>query len=275
MAQPRKSTLEVPQRPQTVAVGDEFARCRIELERALQEAKLARQELESAHRVKDRFLAALSHELRTPLTPILLAVQALSRSHDLPQAARDALEVIRRNVKIESNLIDDLLDFASISRGRLEIDSQSIDLHAAIVGAVEISEPDIRARSQKLTIALDAARHQTQGDFARLQNVVWNLVKNASKFTPEGGEISVRSSSEGGRFVMAIADNGIGVEPGALPTLFEPFGQRDEWISRQFGGLGLGLALSKATVEAHGGTIQAQTVGRDRGATFTVELPLT
>ena len=275
MAYPRKNILKGEERTQTVAVADEFARSRIELEQALHDARLARQELESANRIKDRFLAALSHELRTPLTPILLAVQVLSRSPELSQAERDALQAIRRSVKIESNLIDDLLDYTRIARGKLAIDLEPIDLHAAITDAVEISECDIRGKSQKLTVALEATRYRTQGDFARLQNVVWNLLKNASKFTPEGGDISVRSRLRDGRFVVAVSDNGIGIDPSALPTIFEPFGRGDEWISREFGGLGLGLALSKATVEAHGGTIEAHSVGRDRGATFTVDLPLT
>ncbi len=275
MGHPRKSILKGQELTQTVADNDEFARVRIELEQALDDARLARQELESASRIKDRFLAALSHELRTPLTPILLAVQVLSRSPQLAQAGRDALQMIRRSVKVESNLIDDLLDYARIVRGKLEIDSEPIDLHVVIADAVEIGRLDIRGKSQQLSVALEAKRYRTQGDFARLLNVVWNLLRNASKFTPEGGEISVRSRLQDGRFVLAVSDSGIGIEPSALPMIFEPFGQQDDWITRQFGGLGLGLALSKATVEAHGGTLEAHSVGRDRGATFTVDLPLT
>ena len=274
MALPRTNSLGVRQRTQSAAAAEELARIRTELEQALQGTKLARQELESANRIKDRFLATLSHELRTPLTPILLAVQVLSLSQDLSAAARDALQMIRRSVKIESNLIDDLLDYTRIARGKLEIDSEPIELHAAITDAVEISRWDIRDKKQKLTVALDAERDRTRGDFARLQSVVWNLLKNASKFTPEGGEISVRSWLESGSFVLAVADSGLGIESPTLPAIFEPFGQADEWMSREFGGLGLGLALSKATVEAHGGTIEAHSVGRDRGATFTVKLPL-
>ena len=275
MAHPRKNILKGEEVTQTVAAADEFARSRIELEQARHDARLARQELESANRIKDRFLAALSHELRTPLTPILLAIQVLSRSRELSEAEREALQVIRRSVKVESNLIDDLLDYTRIARGKLEIDSEPIDLHAVIADAVEIIQWDILGKRQKLTVALKATRYRTQGDFARLQNVVWNLLKNASKFTPEGGDISVHSRLKDGRFVVAVSDNGIGIDPSALPRIFEPFGQGDEWISREFGGLGLGLALSKATVEAHTGTIEAHSVGRDRGATFTVDLPLT
>jgi two-component system CheB/CheR fusion protein len=276
MVQPRKNFHEILHgQTQTVEGGDELARSRVELEQALRDLKLARDELASVNRAKDRFLAALSHELRTPLTPILIAVQALARSQDLPEPARDALEMIRRSVKIEANLIDDLLDITRISHGRLEIDSEPMDLHAAIISAVEISEVDIRGKNQLLTVALEAPRYRTQGDFARLQSVVWSLLKNASKFTRERGEISVRSRIENGRFVVAVKDSGIGIERADLPTIFDAFGQGDEWITREFGGLGLGLALSKATVEAHGGTIRAHSAGRGSGATFTVELPLT
>ncbi len=182
--------------------------------------------------------------------------------------------MIRRSVKIEANLINDLLDLTRVSRGKLEIDSEPMDLHAAIMGAVEISEGEFHSKNQRLTVALEAPRHRTQGDFARLQSAVANLLKNASKFTPEGGEISVRSRIENGRFVMAVVDNGIGIEHSSLPAIFHALGQVDEGIVREFGGLGLGLALSKATIEAHGGTITAQSVGRNHGSTFTVELPL-
>ena len=274
MAQARKNYREIDHE-QAPAGTDELARIRVKLDQALQDARQAREELASVKRVKDRFLAALSHELRTPLTPILIAVRALDLNKDLPEPAHSALAVIRRSAKIEANLIDDLLDITRLSRGKLEIDSDPIDLHAAITAAVELSEADIRKRHQRLTIALDAPQSRTHGDFARVQRAVANLVKNASKFTQEGGEISVRSSVEDGRFVVAVADNGMGIEHAALPAIFQALGQEDEGITREFGGLGLGLALSKATVEAHGGTIRAQSLGPDHGSTFTVELPLT
>lgn len=275
MPHPRKDTREFQDQTQAQEVVDALAQSRVELERALQDARVAREELESANRAKDRFLAALSHELRTPLTPIVMAVQILTRRQDLPECARDALEMIRRNVKIESNLIDDLLDVTRISRGKIEIDSEPVDLHAVITDTLEICQSDIVGKAQRLTVELDASRYQTVGDLTRLRQVVWNLLKNARKFTQEGGEINVRSRSEGGRFMLVVSDNGIGIEPGALPTIFDAFSHSDEWMTREFGGLGLGLAISKASVEAHGGTIKAQSGGRGRGATFTVELPLT
>lgn len=230
---------------------------------------------QAIHGAEDRFLAVLSHELRTPLTPIATAVQLLLRRDDLPESARDALEVIRRNVQIESNLIDDLLDLTSITRGKIEIESEPMDLHAAIGAAVQACESDIRGKAQQLTVELNASRHRTDGDFARLRQVVCTLLRNASKFTREGGEISVRTRSDESRFIVAVSDNGIGIEREALPGVFDAFSQRDERMTREFGGLGLGLAISKATVEAHGGLINAQSAGRDQGATFTVELPMT
>ncbi len=253
---------------------ESLVQSRAELEQALHDNKVAREELESASRAKDRFLAVLSHELRTPLTPVVMAVQALARRPDLPEQARDALEMIRRNVKIESHLIDDLLDLTRISRGRLDIVAEPMDLQAAVTGAIEISEPDISGKNQTLEVALEASRHRTESDFNRLQQVVWNLLKNASKFTPKGGEIRVSTRSEGSRFYLAVSDNGVGIDPEALPTIFDAFSQGGEWVMREFGGLGLGLAISKATVEAHGGIITAESGGRGCGATFAVELPL-
>ncbi len=255
-------------------VTDALARSRADLAQALQENKIAREELQAASRAKDRFLAVLSHELRTPLTPVVMALQLLALRRDLPEPARETLEMIHRNVKIESHLIDDLLDLTRISRGELEIVSEPMDLHAAIRGAVEICESDIRGKNQQLTVALDATCARTEGDFTRLQQVVWNLLKNASKFTHNGGAIRLASRSEGNRVFVAVSDNGIGIDPDVLPTIFDAFSQGDEWVAREYGGLGLGLAISGATVQAHRGTIRADSGGRGTGATFTVELPL-
>ncbi len=141
-------------------------------------------------------------------------------------------------------------------------------------GAIEICESDIRGKNQTLTVALDAVAHEMEGDFTRLQQVVWNLLKNASKFTRRGGEIRLSSRSEGKKFLLTVSDNGVGIDPTVLPTVFDAFSQGGEWVAREYGGLGLGLAISKATVEAHGGTIKAESSGVGQGSTFTVELPL-
>ena len=263
-------------RDQTQAreVNEALARSEAELIQALKDNRIARDELEAASRAKDRFLAVLSHELRTPLTPVVMAVQTLVRRPDIPEPAREALEMIRRNVKIESHLIDDLLDLTRVSRGQFEVVAEPMDMHAAIAGAIEICESEIRGKNQTLTAALDAVAHDMEGDFTRLQQVVWNLLKNASKFTRRGGEIRLSSRSEGKKFLLTVSDNGVGIDPSVLPTIFDAFSQGGEWVAREYGGLGLGLAISKATVEAHGGTIKAESSGVGQGSTFTVELPL-
>jgi two-component system CheB/CheR fusion protein len=151
---------------------------------------------------------------------------------------------------------------------------EPMDIHAAIQGAVEICESDIRGKDQTLTVTLDAEAHVINGDFTRLQQVVWNLLKNASKFTRRGGAIRVSTSSGDTKCCITVADNGIGIDPTVLPTIFEAFTQGGEWVSREYGGLGLGLAISKATIEAHGGSIKVESKGSGSGSTFTVELPL-
>ncbi len=255
-------------------VNEALERSEAELTQALQDNKVARDALEAAGRAKDRFLAVLSHELRTPLTPVVMAVHTLARRADIPDGARDALEMIRRNVKIESHLIDDLLDLTRVSRGKFEVIPEPMDLHSAIKGAVEICESDIRGKRQTLEISLDAVQHDTLGDYTRLQQVVWNLLKNASKFTRQGGLIRLSTRSSNDRFFVSVSDNGIGIDHSTLLTVFEAFTQGGEWVAREFGGLGLGLAISKATVDAHGGAIAAESAGRGKGATFIVELPL-
>ncbi len=245
------------------------------LEASLEETERARAEAEAAGQAKDHFLAVLSHELRTPLMPVLLAVDMLARRMDLPEPARDALNSIRSNVELESHFIDELLDVTRIGRGKFEIARQPMDLHEAIRRAITISEPDIQDKEQRLTVELNATEHQLNGDFTRLQQVVWNLLKNASKFTPEGGGIWVRTRNEPAVFVLEVSDNGIGIDREALSRIFDAFAQANEAISRQYGGLGLGLAITKATVDAHGGELHADSAGSGKGATFRVSFPLT
>ena len=242
--------------------------------RLLAAERAARAEAESASKAKDHFLAVLSHELRTPLTPVLMAVHLMGRNRNLSASARDALEMIERNVQIEAHLIDDLLDLTKITRGKLEIVRQPMDLHQAVQHAVEITAADVQGKSQQVTVALDAAEHNLQGDTTRLQQVFWNLLKNASKFTPDGGSIRITSRNEPGRVVVEISDTGIGFEAEAATRIFDAFTQANDEVMQKFGGLGLGLAISKATVDAHGGSLRARSEGRGQGAIFTVELPL-
>jgi two-component system CheB/CheR fusion protein len=247
---------------------------RAELVQALVDNRKARAEAEAASHSKDRFLAILSHELRTPLTPVVMALHALERNVDLPASARSTVELIRRNVKAELLLIDDLLDVTRISTGKLEMARAETDMHDVVRSAAAVCEADFTAKRQRLDIDLGAARHVVPADASRLQQVVWNLLKNASKFTPNNGGIRVATSNTADRFVLVVADTGIGISAEALPLIFDAFAQEGQWVTSEFGGLGLGLAIAKATVEAHHGTLVVTSGGRDQGATFTVALPL-
>ena len=249
-------------------------RSREELWASLQETESARAEAERASRTKDQFLAVLSHELRTPLTPVIMISETLLARGDLAPIVRDGLETIARNVQLEAHFIDDLLDVTRIARGKLELAREPLSLHKAIRGAIEVSQPDIAGKEQQLTVELRADSDEVRGDFPRLQQVFWNLLKNASKFTPERGELRITSRNEPGRIIVEVSDTGRGIDPTALPNIFEAFRQGDESITRQYGGLGLGLAISKATVDAHDGTVQAFSAGMGKGTTLSVEVPL-
>jgi signal transduction histidine kinase len=242
---------------------------------ALSQAKEA---AETANQAKDRFLATLSHELRTPLTPILAVISRLESDGRLHAELRRDMAMLRRNVELETKLIDDLLDLTRIVRGKLELHCQPIDLRQVIGHAVEICTQEGSADRLRLVQDLAAADHCVWGDAPRMTQVFWNLLANAVKFTPEGGTISVRSmnqeKSDGGRLVVEVCDTGIGIDPEVLPRIFDGFEQGRRDITRQYGGLGLGLSISKAVVERHGGRLTALSQGKDRGATFTVELPL-
>ena len=229
----------------------------------------------SASRAKDHFIAVLSHELRTPLTPVLATLVDLNARVDLPPDLEDAVELMRRNIELEARLIDDLLDVTRISKGKLRMKREVVPLDAVLRDAVRICETDIAKKRVHVALDLQAQNHRVEGDGARLLQAFWNLLQNAVKFTPAGGKIAVRTRDRDSRVKVEITDTGIGIEPEALPRIFEAFGQADESISRRFGGLGLGLALSKALVEAHGGRVEAASLGQDRGTTFTVELNTT
>ncbi len=247
---------------------------RAELVLALVENRRARAEAEAANHAKDRFLAILSHELRTPLTPVVMALHALERDVELPSSVRDMVELIRRNVKAELTLIDDLLDVTRISSGKLEMAREETDMHEVISAAASLCETDFVAKRQRLGLSLKAGRHVVPGDASRLQQVVWNILKNASKFTPNEGEVQVATRNVDGHFVLVVADNGIGISAEALALIFDAFAQEGAWVTSEFGGLGLGLAIAKATVDAHHGALIAASGGRSHGATFTITLPL-
>jgi hypothetical protein len=259
----------------SVYLQDITDRKRIEEERAylLRSEQAARAEAEAANRRKDQFLAVLSHELRTPLTPVLARLALLKRDPALSSPVQSSVEMIRRNVELEASLIDDLLDITRIARGNLPLNLEAVDAHEKIRDALEIYKSAIAAKRQLVTLDLAARQHEVRADPARLQQIFWNLVSNAVKYTPEGGHIAIGSSNENAALTVQISDDGVGIEPEVMPRLFRTFEQGEQSLTRRFGGLGLGLAICKSLIEMHGGKIQAHSDGRDRGATFTVTLP--
>ena len=249
------------------------------LTRELAAAKLvaenARVAAEHASRAKDHFLAVLSHELRTPLTPVVAALSMLKDGHRCKGHVPEMLEIIRRNVDLEVRLIDDLLDMTRITRGKIELHKQPATFGEVIGRAVEICRPDIEARQLNFSVDLgSAAACLVHADAGRLHQVFWNLLKNAIKFTPKGGCVGIHCQVDGHNVVAEVGDSGRGIEPEDLGRIFNAFEQAERSITRQFGGLGLGLAIARAIVELHGGEISASSGGKGKGATFTVKLPL-
>jgi signal transduction histidine kinase len=259
-----------------------------ELFESEQLARAEARELEQANEAKDRFLAILSHELRTPLQPIISAASALLRDPRLPTDLLEDVRTIQRNVQLEARLIDDLLDLTRIVNGKLALERYRVNMDSVITRAVDICEPDVMGKRQTLSVKLTAKHTWVDADPGRLQQVLWNLIKNAVKFTPPGGEIVVETLDSGaigngsgnsgsvedqGRLIVRVIDNGIGIAPAALPRIFDAFEQGSDDVARKHGGMGLGLAICKLLVERHEGTLSAQSEGEGRGATFTLALP--
>ncbi len=233
-----------------------------------------RQELIGANTAKDQFLALLSHELRNPLSPVIAMVGELeATTPDLPQT-RHALAVIRRNVELEARLIDDLLDVTRIAKGKLQLSFETVSVHETIQRACEICRDEIQQKKLRVEFHLRAKRLFVEGDPARLQQVFWNLIKNSVKFTPAGGLITVQTLNPSpGVLEARVTDTGIGIESEKIGKIFNAFEQGQSSITRRFGGLGLGLAISKAMVDAHGGRIRVESPGKDQGSSFTLTLP--
>ncbi|HUO10566.1 MAG TPA: response regulator [Phycisphaerae bacterium] len=233
-------------------------------------------EAREANRAKDQFIAVLSHELRTPLTPVLALLSGFQRDERLPAEMQDELKIVRRNVELEARLIDDLLDLTRISKGKIELHLETLNANELLREAANICQSELAEKSIELVIDLQSKRPYVKGDATRLQQAFWNLLKNAVKFTPAKGRIMVESlDQENATFCARITDTGIGIEPDVLPRIFHAFEQGRTAITRQFGGLGLGLAISKALVELHHGTLVAASAGRGKGATFTITMPIT
>ena len=255
-------------------------------QRAAREAHRARLAAESASAAKSRFLAMVSHELRTPLGPIVMISEMLADDASLPDRVRKDMKTIRQHVSLEIRLIEDLLDLARLGSGKMNLHLEPVDLHEPLHTAVQVCEPDAREKGLEIALDLWPSSLIMNGDVVRLQQVFWNLLRNAIKFSNRGGKITVHTSLENGavgksvpaprgdeRIVVQVNDSGIGIDPGRLPAIFEAFEQADQDAAARFGGLGLGLAICLALVEAHGGHISAASAGAGKGATFTVTFP--
>jgi signal transduction histidine kinase/ActR/RegA family two-component response regulator len=233
----------------------------------------ARREAERASQMKDDFLATLSHELRTPMAPILGWAQILMRGAAERERVAQGAEIIERNARIQTQIIDDLLDMSRIVSGKLLLRSESMNLRAVCEAALATVQPAADARGVLLASALDRVPW-LRGDPNRLQQVVWNLLTNAIKFTPRGGRVELALRREGDQARIEVRDSGQGISPDFLPHVFERFRQADSSTTRAHGGLGIGLAITRQLVEMHGGTVAAQSPGEGKGATFIVQLPL-
>jgi signal transduction histidine kinase len=239
-------------------------------EAVIEEQKTA---VEAANRTKDNFLAMLSHELRTPLTPVIAALETLKIEPLEPNEAKEALAMIRRNIDLESQLIDDLLDLTRITRGKLELHLESLDAHQAIANVVEMCAAELDGKHLQLSVDLRAEDHHVLADAPKFQQIIWNLLKNAIKFTGENGAVTLSSSNQSPEsLTIRVTDTGIGIDSETMERIFNRFEQGDRSFQRRFGGLGLGLTISKSLAEAHGGTLVGESEGRDHGASFSLRI---
>jgi signal transduction histidine kinase/ActR/RegA family two-component response regulator len=246
-----------------------------QLVRLLARERNARKEAETANRSKDEFLATVSHELRTPLNAISGWVQILRKKEFDPAFIANGLEIIERNVKIQVKIIEDILDVSRIITGKLSLTVTTVDLAPIVETALDSVRLAADAKGIKISKRLDADAGPVSGDPGRLQQVIWNLVSNAIKFTPRGGAIDVRLARVESQAEIRVSDNGKGISPEFLPFVFERFRQADSTSARQHSGLGLGLAIVRHLVEMHGGTVHALSEGEGKGATFIVRIPFT
>jgi signal transduction histidine kinase len=245
------------------------------VKRAAEASRKAKEAAESASEAKSRFLAMVSHELRTPLSPVLMVADLLERNEALPPQIREDVRCIRKNVDLEIRLIDDLVDLTRITSGKMHLREEIIDLSEPLQAAIAVCQEDVAAKQLQLTVTHTAGQSKVLGDPVRLQQIFWNLLRNAVKFTPDGGRISITMrDGKAGVISVEVADAGIGIDPQRLSTIFQAFEQGGRDIQVRFGGLGLGLAICHALVGAHGGTITAASPGKGKGAVFTIELPV-
>jgi signal transduction histidine kinase/CheY-like chemotaxis protein len=234
--------------------------------------RAARIDAEAANQAKDRFLAMLGHELRTPLTPVLASVELLQQEMGPGSEAQSAVTVIRRNVELEARLIDDILDLSAIRKGQIGLHLETVDIHTVLRNALSIFQLEIDHKHFETQFALAATEHFVRADPSRLMQVFWNLIKNAIKFTPAGGKLAFSSYNENGQIAVEVRDNGTGIAPDLLPRIFDSFEQGTRQVEGGYGGLGLGLTISKAIADAHDSELFGHSAGRDQGATFTLKM---
>jgi PAS domain S-box-containing protein len=253
----------------------ERRRAEAERESLLAGERAARQEAERLNRVKDEFLATLSHELRNPLSAILGWVTVLQRMPGITPEFVKGLDVIERNSRLQTHLISDLLDYAGMRFGKMNLDIVATYPAIALQSAHAVVAPLAAAKKVTLKWKVEDPDARVMGDDARLQQIVWNLVSNAIKFTPAGGSVTVEARTKGTQYEISVTDTGRGISAQFLPHLFDRFSQQDSSLNKSFAGLGIGLTIVKHLVEVHGGTIEAQSLGEGQGARFTVSLPIT
>ena len=258
----------------THAVRSYVERVERDRQELLANEQASRREAEAANRAKDVFLATLSHEMRTPLNAIVGWLSILRREDAETRHFQEGLKVIERNTAAQVQLIDDLLDISRIVSGKLRVDIQPCELAEVINAGVNVTRTAAEARGITLDVRLDPSVSGALCDNVRIQQVVWNLVSNAVKFTPKGGQVHVTLSREGSSFQIQVSDTGQGISSDLLPHVFDRFRQADSSMRRRFAGLGLGLSIVKYIVEAHGGTVEAASPGEGKGSTFTVRLPI-
>ena len=240
----------------------------------LRETKAARDEAEKLSRVKDEFLAVVSHELRTPLTPILGWTKVLLEDFRGNAELERALGIIERNVKAQAAIIEELLDVSRIVAGKLKLDLKPVGLAQVVEAAMDVVRSAADAKAIKVRFIMDESVGPIRGDFNRLQQVVWNLLNNAIKFTPRGGSVEIWLGREESLIVLRVSDTGDGIDPAFAPMLFRRFSQFDSSTTRRHGGLGLGLSIVRHLVELHGGNVSAQSPGKGQGSVFTITLPI-
>lgn len=245
-----------------------------EQKNASRELRQAKEAAETASKAKDQFLAMLSHELRTPLTPVLATLNLWEVSGDLPEPVRSDVQMLRRNIELEARIIDDLLDLTRLGRGMVSVSPEDTDVHELLELLIGLSQSELHEKDLDVSLRLNAPRHYVHTDAARLQQVLWNILLNAIKFTGSGGDITIRTSNNSdGKIDVSIADTGIGMSRETISKLFIPFEQGDPTHHRRYRGLGLGMTISNALIDLLKGKLTAESPGPGQGSTFTVSLP--